>query len=298
MEGIINILKPPGPTSFDVVYLVRKKLNIKKAGHLGTLDPGACGVLPIMIGRATRFFDLLHKTDKEYIVRMTFGTGTDTLDALGKVVRKLPFDFSETEFIETLKSFKGKISQVPPSFSAVHVNGKRAYDLARAGVEFELKPRTVEIKSIDYLKRTDGSTFMFKVCCSSGTYIRSLVEDIAKKLNTAAYMSFLLRTKSCGFGIDSAITLQELDSFKSEYLTTLDELARKRPFVIVKEQYTKALYNGNKLLKGAIGEDCSNGSETFCVFDSKKRFVAFATLEEDIIRINKLFLTENFDEGL
>lgn len=217
MNGFLNLIKPAGYTSFDIVNEVKKSITAEtgqkcadKIGHLGTLDPLAGGVLPIAIGRSTRLFNYFINKKKTYFVNITFGIATDTIDSSGKIISTNSIIPDAEQFKKTLSLFHGVIVQRPPMFSAISVNGKRAYKLARQGIETELPKRKVTIYDISYQGAVSSDTYAFCVTCSGGTYIRSLVLDIAKKLNTVAFMSLLIRTESGIFNIKDAISLEEL----------------------------------------------------------------------------------------
>ena len=221
-SGFVNVIKPTGMTSSDVVLKVKKILGIKKVGHLGTLDPAASGVLPIAFGKATKLFDYFLKKDKIYVADVRFGVLTETLDSFGEVTYKENVEISANDLKSVLGEFIGKIQQIPPKYSAVKINGKKACDLIRMGQDVEISPREIQIYSIDLLGEIERNVFRFKVHCSAGTYIRTLFNDIAGKLNTVATTSVIIRTKSGAFKIDNAITLDELQSEKT--IISIDEL--------------------------------------------------------------------------
>lgn len=202
MDGIINVYKEKGYTSHDVVAIVRKTLNIKKVGHTGTLDPDAEGVLPVCIGQATKLADYIMAERKSYRAEITFGAETTTQDASGEVVEKFDYEFNEEALREAVKSFIGKQTQLPPMYSAIKVNGKKLYELAREGKEIERKTRNIEIFDIKIVDIMPPDRAIIDVDCSKGTYIRSLCSDIGKKLGWGAYMSQLTRTASGNFHIE------------------------------------------------------------------------------------------------
>lgn len=215
INGIVNINKPEGFSSSDVVIKIRNFITKQtgfrqKVGHLGTLDPLATGVLPVAIGSATKLFDSYLTKTKTYIAEIFFGATTDTLDREGKkIFAETPFLMPETKIItDALESFLGTITQIPPIYSAIKVQGKRAYKLARDGKTVEMPKRIVEIFDIKLLD-VDKDTIKFETTCSSGTYIRSLVRDIAEKLGTIGYMSSLVRTKAGEFILENSVTLDE-----------------------------------------------------------------------------------------
>lgn len=217
MEGIVSLLKPPGMTSSNAVYDIRRLFGVKHAGHLGTLDPGAAGVLPICLGRAAKLFDLLVDKEKTYIAEITFGTATDTLDVYGKVLSKEPeTTVSLAAFSEAIASFKGRTEQIAPAFSALKVDGKKMYDLARAGQEVPERIREIEISGISVLRQITANRFLFQVSCSRGTYIRTLCADIGAALGVPAFMSLLIRTDSGPFSLADSYTVQELSALKEE----------------------------------------------------------------------------------
>ena len=245
----VNIIKPTMMTSFEVVNAVKKTLKEKKVGHLGTLDPGASGVLPIAVGKATKFFDYFLKKDKEYVALVNFGVETDTLDAFGKVLSKTTADFSIKDLQDTIKTFTGKISQVPPKYSAIKIDGEKAYKLARNGVEINLKSREIEIFSIEILEQKTSAQYLFKVHCSAGTYIRTLFDDIAQKLGTHAVTVAIIRTKSGVFNINEAQTLNEFN--ENPKIHKITEIIKK-PEIEVDDELAKKLINGQKINSNLI----------------------------------------------
>lgn len=216
MNGIINVLKPPGMTSFDVVAYLRRLLGIKRIGHAGTLDPMAVGVLPICAGRATGAVEFLMEKDKYYRAELTLGITTDTQDASGEILAEVAAKCGDAEIESAVRSFVGKYMQTPPMHSALRINGKRLYELAREGRKVERKPREVEIysaKVID-IDSSDGVRVIMDVHCSKGTYLRTLCADIGDRLSCGGHMSFLLRKRAGLFDIADAITLEELARLK------------------------------------------------------------------------------------
>lgn len=214
MDGIINILKPPGMTSHDVVAFIRRRLRLKKVGHTGTLDPNATGVLPICLGKATRLTEYLQDVNKEYRALLRLGISTDTQDADGQILRSHPMPDVQAEDVRRVfRQFSGKISQIPPMYSAVKKNGQRLYELARKGEAIEREARTVRIFSLHlltlYPDRNGFPSLLFDVVCSKGTYIRTLCADIGQALGGDGHLAFLIRTKSGPFTIATAMTLEE-----------------------------------------------------------------------------------------
>ena len=215
MDGIVNILKPPGMTSSNVVFDVRRIYGEKRAGHLGTLDPAAAGVLPVCLGRATKLFDLLVDKDKEYVFECAFGTQTDTQDASGAVLARHDKRVEEDELRRYLPQFIGNQMQVASIYSALKVDGKKMYDLARAGIAVEPKTREICVRELELVEQTGENRFLLRAVCSRGTYVRSLCESIAQALGTIGYVSILIRSRSGPFTSERALTLTELEEAKS-----------------------------------------------------------------------------------
>ena len=198
LNGILNILKPPGITSHDVVSIVRKKLNIRKVGHTGTLDPNAAGVLPVCVGYATKVSRFILDSKKKYRTELTLGIKTDTEDIYGTIIKKFSIIPTEEEIRRAVLSFTGTYEQIPPMYSAIKVKGKKLYELAREGIIIKRNPRTVIIYNIDIIE-IKGNKIIFDVLCSKGTYVRTLCKDIGDLLGCGGTMSFLLRTESGEF---------------------------------------------------------------------------------------------------
>lgn len=261
--GIINVYKEKGFTSHDVVAKLRGILKIKKIGHTGTLDPDAVGVLPVCIGQATKVCDLLTDESKEYVALMKLGITTDTQDSSGKILAdnsdKLNC-ITEEMIMSMVNSFIGEIEQIPPMYSAIKVDGKKLYELARAGIEIERKPRKISIHSIDVISidMTDYTVKM-KVCCSKGTYIRTLCHDIGNKLGCGAVMEHLERTRVGIFTSEEAYTLSEIEKLRDDdglhnVIATVDSLFSDYEALHVMENGMKALNNGNQLQENTIKE--------------------------------------------
>ncbi len=208
MNGIIVIDKPAEFTSFDVVAVIRRITGQRKAGHTGTLDPNATGVLPVLLGRATKTQDLILDRNKAYTAGFRLGIRTDTLDIWGKVTQKYPSACKKEDILKVLPNFTGNIQQVPPMYSAVQKNGQRLYDLARKGIEVERDSRMITVYNLeltDFDDKTQSGTL--SISCSKGTYIRSLIDDLGRALGTGAVMTALRRTYACGFSEQDSITL-------------------------------------------------------------------------------------------
>ncbi len=216
MNGFFNVLKPPGMTSSQVVGYVRRLINGEKAGHAGTLDPQAAGILPVMAGKAARLFDYLVDKRKTYVAEIAFGTATDTQDAQGRVIDKGEKYPSLKDVQAVLPMFTGEIMQVPPSFSAIKQDGRRLYDLARRGEMVEAAPRPILVEEISLGRETVSHGMMLTIRCGKGTYVRTLCHDIGRAVGCPAHMRFLLRTQSGVFTLDTAYTLEELQTAKDE----------------------------------------------------------------------------------
>lgn len=254
MDGIIVINKEKEYTSHDVVAKLKKKLNISKVGHTGTLDPNATGVLPILIGKGTKFSKYLINHDKIYEVELELGKKTDTADIEGKVIEEENVDekYIKENLLQVLESFVGKQEQIPPMYSAIKKNGKKLYEYARAGEKVEIEPRKIEIYKID-LNKYDKNIITFVVSCSKGTYIRSLCEDIAKKLNTVGYMKNLKRLQVGEFNIKDAVYIDKIDLKNvNEHLITLEELLKETPCLNLGEKKLKLFLNGVQLTANNI----------------------------------------------
>lgn len=245
MDGFINLLKPPGMTSHDAVGYVRRQLGEKKIGHAGTLDPGAAGVLPIAVGRATRLIEYLDGVDKAYRAELLFGYATDSGDDSGEILEQQK-DFqmpSEEKLLEAFEHFTGVITQVPPAHSAIKINGRRACDLLREGQRVEIPSRQVEIKELKLLGR-GVNHILFDVECSKGTYIRSLCQDLGEYLGIPATMSFLVRRAVGKFALEDAVTVEQLAELKEKALLPMDGyLSHIRRYDIAPDRLT-AFCNG------------------------------------------------------
>lgn len=287
LNGILNILKPSGMTSHDVVSVVRKELNVKKVGHTGTLDPNAAGVLPICVGRATKISQYLLDSKKKYRVELTLGVETDTEDIYGTVINRSPVVPAEGEIKKAILSFTGTYNQVPPMHSAIKVKGKKLYELARKGIEIERTPRTVTIYSIDIIE-IKGNKAMFDVLCSKGTYMRTLCKDIGNILGCGGTMSFLLRMESGKFGLETAITIEELLETRNVkgLLSPLDFPLKYMPEVIVKPASVKQALNGNKIYSYYSVDNKEIPLETKVRIYIKKQFVGLGIIKRDNIDRN------------
>jgi tRNA pseudouridine55 synthase len=253
-DSIVNLFKPVGPTSFDMVCSVRKILGVKKAGHIGTLDPAADGVLPICLNRSTRIIQFLSPLQKTYRATLELGSETDTQDATGrKISTKDPSLVNETKIKQVFQTFVGEKDQIPPMYSAKKKNGIPLYKLARNGINIARDPVKVTIYSIDFIKKEENQV-LFEVRCSAGTYIRTLSHDIGKKLGCYAHMVRLTRTKVGLFGLGRTLTLEELklayeEGSLPEKLLPLEEALNFLPAIRVKEEYLESVSHGVALSK-------------------------------------------------
>lgn len=245
MNGIIIINKPLKFTSQDVVSKVKKILNEKKAGHTGTLDPMATGVLPVLLGNSTKLSKYLIEHDKTYIAKIELGKKTTTGDIEGEIIEeKAVNNFSKENIENVLKQFIGKQIQIPPIYSAIKINGKKLYEYARKGEEIEIPKREIEIFSIELLSYTNG--IEFKVNCSKGTYIRTLCEDIAEMLGTVGFMKELTRVRVDKFKIEDSYTFEDLQNNNFKVLS-MEEVCKDYPKIILNSRKTELFLNGVKL---------------------------------------------------
>lgn len=260
MDGILVIDKPIGATSHDMVNFTRRLFNIKKVGHTGTLDPDATGVLPVCIGKATKTADMLTASDKGYKAQLVLGMTTDTLDAGGEILSEQPVLVTRDEIEKAILSFIGEIEQIPPMFSAIKQGGKKLYELARAGVTVERKPRKIEIFDIEIHEiDMENYTATFSVYCSKGTYIRTLCEDIGMKLGCGAYMNTLRRIKSANFTLDESYTTDELLKMKEDgtlegAVIPIDKVFEEYDSVTLDEFLSEKAKNGIRIRKKGLEE--------------------------------------------
>ena len=290
MDGVIVINKPIGKTSHDMVYFVRRLTGIKKVGHTGTLDPEASGVLPVCIGRATKAADMLTFSDKCYRAEFILGMTTDTQDAEGEILSECEVNTDCGKVKDAIQSFVGEIEQVPPMYSAVKIQGKKLYELARKGIEIERKKRKVTIYKIDIVDIDEKDwRIVIDVHCSKGTYIRTLCEDIGIKLGCGAYMNTLQRTKSSIFNIDESYTLEELNSMKENgtldtALVPLERLFEHLDKITLSEIQSKRVQDGVRVsAKGII-----DGRE-YRVYDDKGVFLCVSEAKDGRVVLKKAF---------
>lgn len=249
LNGIINIHKEAGFTSHDVVAKMRGICGQKKIGHTGTLDPMATGVLPVCLGNGTKLCDMLTDKDKEYVAELLLGQVTDTQDVTGQVLAQSPVEAAEEEIRAAVMSFVGEYHQIPPMYSALKINGKKLYELAREGKEVERKARPVTILEIEIIK-LEPPVVTMRVVCSKGTYIRTLCADIGEKLGCGGTMKSLVRTKVGPFALEQAVTLEALQGLRDcgeleTVLQPVDSCFAACPMLHIQEKWRKLLENGN-----------------------------------------------------
>jgi tRNA pseudouridine55 synthase len=284
-HGIINIYKEAGYTSHDVVARLRRILGQKKIGHTGTLDPDAVGVLPVCLGVGTRLCDMLTEENKEYVAELRFGVTTDTQDMSGTVLSRQAVTITEKQAAEIADSFLGDYEQVPPMYSALKVNGRKLYELAREGLEVERKARCVRIEELEIL-HMELPVIRLRVVCSKGTYIRTLCDDIGKKAGCGAAMASLKRTRVGRFCADDALTLSDVEDMVKadrleEFIVRVEEMFPALQSVKIWDDYQKQLENGNCLaLKMACGLKALNDSEQVRVYNAQGIFYGIYRYEE------------------
>ncbi|MBQ3559150.1 MAG: tRNA pseudouridine(55) synthase TruB [Agathobacter sp.] len=298
-NGIINVYKEKGFTSFDVVAKMRGMFHQKKIGHTGTLDPDAEGVLPVCLGKATKVCDLLTDKDKEYKAVLLLGQETDTQDISGEVLNTSPIKVTEAEVREAIFSFVGEYEQVPPMYSALKVNGQKLCDLARKGITVERKARPVTIHKIEITDIKLPEVEMI-VSCSKGTYIRTLCDDIGKKLGCYGCMKSLLRTKVDKFTVEEALTLSQLQQLMEEkpeqewnFIEPVDGVFRKYEAVTTTSEAQKMVVNGNRIPVEFISDfSVEKMQENVRLYDFQKKFIGIYTYIEESMEYKpvKLFM--------
>lgn len=296
-NGVINVYKEAGYTSFDVVAKLRGILHQKKIGHTGTLDPAAEGVLVVCLGKATKLCDIMPDHDKVYEATLLLGTTTDTEDTTGIVLSQQKVDettYSTEEVTAAVESFLGAYRQIPPMYSAIKVNGQKLYELARQGETVERKPRLVTIYDLE-IRKIELPRVVIRISCSRGTYIRSLCRDIGEALGCGGCMERLVRTRACGFDVNDSLKLAAIEYLVKEErfepeIHSIDSMYPEYPKIVIKAEWDKLIYNGNKFRKQNIAhmsegmmqekavmessdELCSDEVPRFLVYDSKRQFI-------------------------
>ena len=274
MDGVLNIRKEKGYTSFDVVAKLRGILHMKKIGHTGTLDPEAEGVLPVVLGKATKLVDLLTEKQKTYEALLHLGLETDTQDMTGKVFREQPVNVTEEEASAVIRSFLGEQQQIPPMYSALKVDGKKLYELAREGKTVERKPRTVHFYEIE-IKKIELPYIRFSVTCSKGTYIRTLCHDIGQKLGCGGCMEELIRTRSGNFDLEDSMTLAQVEEAVKNgtienRVIRIGQVLKDYPEIFCTREGDRLLENGNALSEKMVRNNHKEGWVRMC--DSQGEF--------------------------
>lgn len=304
-NGILNINKPEGWTSQDVVAKLRGRLHLRRVGHTGTLDPMATGVLPVCFGKATRIIEYYDDDFKTYEAEMKLGMVTDTLDITGTVLETKPVDVSEEDVIQAIDSFRGWITQIPPKYSALKVNGKPLYKYAREGAEVEIKSRKIYVEDIQPVEvNLRENRILFRVTCSKGTYIRTICDDIGKKLGCGGTMTALRRTQSGCFRVEEARTLPEILEMTDEELERcvipMDEtLVHLGRIELKSMESVPFYYNGreidtgyvNVLASPAVPEALQEGSrlgDKYRVYDPEGKFLGISSLRENTLYPEKV----------
>lgn len=297
INGIINVYKEKGYTSHDVVAKLRGILKQKKIGHTGTLDPDATGVLPVCLGKATKLCDMLTDKSKTYETVLLLGITTDTQDISGKILSEDTPDLSNEEVKKAIMEFEGDYNQIPPMFSALKVNGKKLYELAREGKVIERQSRKVSIHSIVITDITLPRVRM-TVSCSKGTYIRTLCHDIGKSLGCGGCMESLLRTRVSDFRVDNSLTLDKIEELRDEnklqdYIIPIDSMFSGFPSVVVAREYNKLIYNGNCFMKEHLLKECIESMVR--VYDEESNFIGIYEYveEKDYYKPIKIFFGSN-----
>jgi tRNA pseudouridine55 synthase len=303
INGIINIYKEKGYTSHDVVAKMRGILKIKKIGHTGTLDPDAEGVLPVCIGKGTKAVDLITDKDKTYEAVLKLGLVTDTQDITGQVLRTSEVKAGLPEIREAIQRFIGEYDQLPPMYSAIKVNGKKLYELARQGKEIERATRRVRIMDIRILDYFEADhEVKVSVDCGKGTYIRTLLQDIGETLGCGGTMKSLLRTKVGNFTIDHALKLSEVEELVrtdrlNEVVIPVDEIFAHLTGITVNKEYDRMLHNGNSFTMGMLQAEESpkelKQDAEVRVYDSEQEFIGIYRYDasEELFRPVKMFLS-------
>lgn len=304
-NGILNINKPEGWTSQDVVAKLRGRLHIRRVGHTGTLDPMATGVLPVCFGKATRIIEYYDDDFKTYEAEMKLGMVTDTLDITGAVLETKPVDVSEEDVIQAIDSFRGWITQIPPKYSALKVNGKPLYKYAREGVEVEIKSRKIYVEDIQPVEVNLGENrILFRVTCSKGTYIRTICDDIGKKLGCGGTMTALQRIQSGCFRVEDARTLPEILEMTDEELERcvipMDEtLVHLGRIELKSMESVPFYYNGREIDTGYVNvvaspavpeamQEESRLGDKYRVYDPEGKFLGISSLRENTLYPEKV----------
>lgn len=294
MNGVINIYKNTGMTSFDVVAMVRRVAKMKKVGHTGTLDPAASGVLPVCLGKATKIIDYIMENKKVYRVNLKLGMVTDTYDLEGEVLREEDAShITKDEILNCINSFVGTIDQVPPMYSALKQNGVRLYELARQGIEVHREARKITIYSIENIKIESNDNIQMDVCCSKGTYIRSLCYDIGEKLNVGATMTALERIQNGPFTKEEAINIEELtEELLEKHIISIEKALDSFEKITVNEKFGKLLRNGVKVFDNRMYSEEVEFNKLYRVYEDNGVFLGLGKRDEKGFKLEKLLIEE------
>ena len=302
MDGIIIMDKPEDFTSFDMVAKLRRLLGTRKVGHAGTLDPMATGVLPIFVGRATKCCDILPDQNKRYTATFELGYTTDTLDATGRVLTRTPVQAGKAQVQAALEQFRGEIIQLPPMYSAIQINGRRLYDLARQGIEIEREKRPITIHHLELLEADEQENrYVIDVACSKGTYIRTLCADIGEALGCGATMTALRRTQAAGFSLADSLTLEQAEQLAeqgklTERLLPVETVFESLPKLILCAAQERMYRNGVRLdlsrLDGMPALGNWVGDIRICGEDGTFLGVSYADWQQGLLCTRKLFAVE------
>ena len=294
MNGVINIYKNTGMTSFDVVAIVRRVAKMKKVGHTGTLDPAASGVLPVCLGKATKIIDYIMENKKVYRVNLKLGMVTDTYDLEGEVLReKDASHITKDEILNCINSFVGTIDQVPPMYSALKQNGVRLYQLARQGIEVHREARKITIYSIENIKIESNDNIQMDVCCSKGTYIRSLCYDIGEKLNVGATMTALERIQNGPFTKEEAINIEDLtEELLEKHIISIEKALDSFEKITVNEKFGKLLRNGVKVFDNRMYSEEVEFNKLYRVYEDNGVFLGLGKRDEKGFKLEKLLIEE------
>lgn len=293
MNGVINIIKNTGMTSFDVVARVRKITKEKKVGHTGTLDPEASGVLPICLGKATKIIDYMMENEKAYRVSFKLGIVTDTYDLEGKIIReKDASNVGKEEIIRVISNFIGNIKQVPPMYSALKQNGVKLYELARKGIEVKREARDITIYKIENIDIQDE--ICMDVYCSKGTYIRSLCFDIGEELGVGATMTKLCRIKNGNFTLENGLNIDDLNEENvKERIISIEEALCRFDKIVVNNKFTKLLVNGVRVYDKRLCKDIIKNNKLYRVYDDLNTFIGLGRKDDSGFKIEKLLIEKN-----
>ncbi|NFN17153.1 tRNA pseudouridine(55) synthase TruB [Clostridium botulinum] len=291
MNGVLNVFKNKGMSSFDVVRKIKFTAKEKKVGHTGTLDPQAEGVLPVCLGKATKIIDYIMNSRKVYKVKLLLGKNTTTYDLEGEVVKERDAShIKENDVKETILSFVGGYDQVPPMYCALKQNGVRLYQLARQGIEVEREARRINIYDICEIEY-DLPYVSFKVTCSKGTYIRSLCYDIGEKLNVGATMVNLIRTETSVFKEENSINIEDLTPENiNDYIISIEDALSSYPKLIVNTSFTKLLVNGVKVYDRRLSDEVIENDILYRVYDKENTFIGLGSKDNEGFKIQKLLV--------